>query len=339
MAHESPALRALAAPLLLAACGVADGDPRPPDYPPSFVFTAAGDYGFGQAASATLELIRPAGASFHLALGDLSYSPSGSESRWCDFVKARVGEAFPFQLVAGNHEDDFGGEGHITRFAECLPDRLGVIGRYPEQYYVDYGGLARIIVISADLTISGTHFFYGDDNEHYRWLAHAIDEARREGLSWVVVALHKSCISMGPYYCALYQELFDLLIDRRVDLVLHAHEHSYQRSHQLATRGRCAQVTVDRFDPACVAGEGTDGAYDRGEGTVSVIVGTAGGDLYEIDEEDSEAGYFAEWMAANRSPRHGLLSLTVSPSAIVGEFVGSTATSDFRDRFVIGEPE
>jgi hypothetical protein len=310
--------------------------PDPPSETTPFTFTAAGDYGFDNAAAATLELIRPAGADFHLALGDLSYSPTRPETDWCDFVTARVGEGFPFQLVAGNHEDDFGEDGHISRFAACLPDRIGVEGDYPAQYYFDYGGLARLIVVSPDLTIGGTHYFYGGDSEPYRWLADAIDGARRDGLRWVIVAMHKNCISMGAYYCNIYQELFDLLIERRVDLVLHAHEHSYQRSRQLATGPACAQVRVDDFDAACLAGEGSDDAYRRGEGTIFAIVASAGHVLYELDEGDPEAGYFAAWMGANYAPRRGLLGLTVSASTIVGEFLGSTATSDFADRFVIG---
>jgi hexosaminidase len=152
--------------------------PNPPSEttPFTFTFTAAGDYGFDDAAAATLELIRPAGADFHLALGDLSYSPTRLETDWRDFVTARVGE-------------------------------------------------------------------------------------------------------------------------------------------------------------------GSDDTYRSGEGTVFAIFGSAGQVLYELDERDPEAGYFAAWMGANHAPRRGLLSLTVSPSAIVGAFQGSTETSDFADRFVIGGGE
>ena len=65
-----------------------------------------------------------AGGAFHLALGDFSYGQL-SESAWCDFVKARVGAAFPFELVAGNHDADGSGDGHIDHFRVCLPHRLG----------------------------------------------------------------------------------------------------------------------------------------------------------------------------------------------------------------------
>src|SRR3712207_298033 len=81
----------------------------------SFVFTAAGDYGSSKDTTATLDLIARSGASFNLALGDLSYTDA-PESDWCRYVRSRVGDRFPFQLLAGNHEDDFGGDGHISEF-------------------------------------------------------------------------------------------------------------------------------------------------------------------------------------------------------------------------------
>jgi hypothetical protein len=44
----------------------------------------------------------------------------------------------PFELVAGNHEDD-GPDGLITKFDDCLPHRLGTLtGTYAKQYYFDY---------------------------------------------------------------------------------------------------------------------------------------------------------------------------------------------------------
>ncbi len=79
------------------------------------------------------------GAAFNLlALGDLSYSGIGTESAWCDYVKSKVGPTFPFQLIAGNHEEDGGEDDHSDNFAACLADRIGVTGTYDKQYYFDY---------------------------------------------------------------------------------------------------------------------------------------------------------------------------------------------------------
>lgn len=309
---------------------------RTPDTNPAggFVFTAVGDIGSNAEALATLDQIRPAKANFHLALGDLSYS-TATETVWCDLVKARVGPGFPFQLVPGNHEDDFGTDGHITRFAQCLPDRIGVTGEYPVQYYFDYQKLARVIIISPDLTIGGRHFYYGKGNADFKWVAGAIDNARTAGMPWVIVAMHKSCLSMGEYYCHIYADLMNLLVDRKVDLILQAHDHSYQRTKQLALNGSCKEILIDSFNKDCVVPNASRDSYVKGAGVVQVIVATGGGALYPLNTADTEAGYFARWMDAKTEPRKGLMRFEVNRDRISAAFVGSTSTSRFSDRFTI----
>lgn len=317
---------------ILAGCQGSTSEPPPKS--PSFVFAAAGDFGSVDSA-ATLELMSRSGAQFVLALGDLSYRGASSESTWCDFVKSKIGNDLPFELISGNHEDDYGEDGHIDNFAACLPDRLGVHGRYPQEYYFDYQGLARFIMISPDLTIDKQHYYYGDGNDHYNWVSSTIDEARGAKIPWVIVGMHKPCLSVGAYYCNIYADLFNLLIEKRVDLVLQAHEHNYQRSKQLASSAACPAVPVDSFNGACVTNGGNDGVYPRGAGTILVIAGTGGGELYDASPDDSEAGYFAKWMGANVNPRKGFMRYVVTSEEIRAEFVGSTATSDFADRFAI----
>ena len=333
----STALIALAAATSCRASS--ESTPQAPDPDSGFVFTAGGDYGSDEDATATLDLIARSGASFNLALGDLSYTDATEESAWCDHVRSRVGAEFPFQLTAGNHEDDFGEHGHISEFAACLPDKLSSVGSYPEEYYFDYQGLARFVMISPDLTIDGEHFFYGGANDHYDWVANAIDDARAAGIPWVVVGMHKNCLSVGEYYCNVYQELMSLLIEKKVDLVLQAHEHTYQRTRQLGASSSCPVVEVDSFDSDCVVDDGEDDSYTKGAGTVFVVTWAAGAELYDVNPDDPEAGYFVEWMGANSDPRKGFVESTVSETDLAVEFVGSTATSDFADEFAIGEPE
>ncbi len=286
-------------------------------------------------SDATLRGMAEADVDFVVALGDLSYSGPGSEPEWCAYAESFFPTDFPFQILAGNHEDDFGGDGHISRFANCLPDRMDAVGAYGIQYYFDYENLVRFILVSPDLTVDGQHYYYGDNSEQYRWLAEMIDDARDSGIPWVIVGMHKSCLSMGPYHCDIYQDLLSLLVEKKVGLVLHGHEHNYQRTHQLATGPACEIVEVDAFNPGCVVDDGTDHLYPKGAGLVSVIVGTAGGDLYDIDLTDTEAGYFASWTAGNINPRKGFLEVMVSRAELVATFVGTTPTSDYTDSFTI----
>src|SRR5919202_25608 len=127
-----------------------------------------------------------------------------------------------------------------------------------------------------------------------------------------------------------------LLVEKKVDLVLHAHDHTYQRTRQLATSSSCPAVEIDSFDKNCVIDDGEDNVYTKGAGAVFVVAGTAGADLFDVDNSDPEAGYFVKWMGANRDPRKGFMRFAVSSTEISAEFVGYTTTSSFTDEFTIG---
>lgn len=312
------------------------GDPvAEPSPRGAVVFTAAGDAGMGKDARATFDVVGKVRPDFHLALGDHSYAGRGSEPRWCQMVTDKVGRDVPIQLVAGNHEDDSGQDGHIGNFARCLPDRMSSEGEYATQYWFDVRDRVRVIVISPDLTIDGHHYYYGEQNEHYRWLSDVIDQARTAGIRWVVVAMHKNCLSIGEYYCNIYQDLLNLLVSKNVDLVLQAHDHTYQRTKQLGLSSSCPVLSLDSFNPACVVGHAGEGRYGKGAGAVFVVVGTAGGRLYRLNDGDPDAGYMAKTMGANREPRKGVLKVVATADELRGQFLGSTDTSGFGDRFTI----
>jgi hypothetical protein len=116
------------------------------------------------------------GASFFLAIGDLSYDQVTPESAWCSYVKQRVGATYPFELLVGNHEEKTSGpDGFIDNYAACLPDRLGVTGQYGHQYYFDYpptAPLARFILIDPDLNrgSSTANYCTSGDTANCDWL-------------------------------------------------------------------------------------------------------------------------------------------------------------------------
>ena len=303
---------------------------------------AAGDFGIEAAGVATLEAMAKLKPDVYLALGDFSYAGPTSAPRFCDLVRSKIGPVAPFEIVSGNHEEDPGEDGPLDDFSRCLPDRLHAEGDYGRQYYVDLGRLVRFIMISPDLTIDGVHYYYGESddgraNTRLGWLRATIDQARAAGIEWIVVGMHKNCISVGIYYCDVYQDLFSTLIDKKVDLVLSGHDHTYQRSKQItAPRNRCNTVIVDRFDPDCVVDD--DDSYRQGAGTTFVVSGAAGAPLYPLNANDPEAGYFAATMGNNSGNRHGFTNLTISPRKLAVRFVGS-APGSFADRFEIASED
>lgn len=315
----------------------------------SFSFSAAGDHGStsNSNTAASLNTLAGSGVNFHLGVGDMNYMSPGNETVWCDYVKSKVGATFPFQIVSGNHESD-GLNGLIDNFARCLPNRMSnsVIGSSPagtspsytsaygKEYYFDYPStnpLARIIMISPGLSFSnGGTYDYVVGNSHYSWLSNAIDSARALGIKWIVVGMHKNCITAGVKPCEIKPDLMNLLLNKRVDLILQGHEHDYQRSKQLT----CA--TVDSYNASCVADDGSDNIYTKGAGTVFVIVGTFGQGQVNINTGDKEAPYFAKFEGANINQTYGFMKFTISESHISAQFIRS-AGGTFSDSFSISD--
>jgi len=302
--------------------------------PGSFTFDAAGDFGANTNTSAVLNAVPGSGADFFLGVGDLSYSEVTPESAWCDFVTSRVGATFPFELVAGNHEDN-GPDGQIANFAACLPDRIGgLTGSYAKEYYFDYpvsSPLARVINISPNLAFPGEATYqYTVGSAHYTWLSNAIDSARAAGIPWVIVSMHENCIKAGSTACEIGTDLQNLLVAKKVDLVLQGHTHTYQRSKQLALGPACPSVTNTAYDADCVVNDGSTGSYTKGAGYVLVISGTGGDSNGSVSTSDPDSQYFAKLNGAS----YGFTKFTVSATQLSAQFVAAVGT--FSDSFTIG---
>ena len=314
---------------------------------PSFSFGAVGDHGSNSNSTALLRHVGSAGLGFFQSLGDLSYDTIAAPA-WCQLVKDNLnagagrpagdafGETYPFSLVQGNHDtaelDQFVGP-------TCLPDRLGTVpapqSGYGRNYYLDYPAqapLARFIMTSPGLGSS-----YSAGSPLHQWLGSTIDQARASGIRWVIVANHLNHITMATKTSEIPAAFFDLVVQKKVDVLLQAHDHTYQRSKQLALGPGCATVPVGTVDQDCIVDDGGDGSYTGGQGTVLVIAGSGGHSLYQVNPADPEAGYFATSMGQNSQPSIGYARFTVSASSISSQFV-PTGGGPYRDSFRIDAP-
>lgn len=322
----------LAAAVLLTAVALpvssAPGDP-------TVRFSAAGDFSSSAAAQSVFSTIGGLDNDLHLALGDLSYGAVGAEQQWCDLVKTGVGEGYPFQLLSGNHESN-GQNGNINDFSACLPNQLpGVRGTYGRQYFVDVpqaAPLVRFVNISPDLPFPDSTWSYAAGSPRYLWTAAAIDSARAAGIPWVVVSMHKPCLSLGDYACDPGAALLNLLVDKKVDLVLSGHEHLYQRTKQLATRPGCTAISPGAFSSACVVD--SDDSLLKGAGTVFATVGTGGINLRNVNAADPEVGYFVSSSGLNQNPTWGVLDVSATATRLDASFVRASGGT-FTDAFTI----
>jgi PKD repeat protein len=303
-------------------------------------FTAVGDFGSNDNTRAVLAGMKAQAPDLALALGDLSYGAVGAEQAWCDLVTQQVGAGFPFELIAGNHESN-GQNGHVNDFSACLPNQLpGLVGTYGRQWYVDVpqvDPLVRFVMVSPGIPFTDSVWSYAAGTPRYNWTVTAIDGARANGIPWVVVGAHKPCYSMGTYGCEIGADFADMLISKRVDLVLHGHEHFYQRSHQLGTGTGCATVAAGSFDADCVTDD--DATMNQGLGTVFATSGLGGQEQRDVNLSDTEAGYFPTASARNQSPSYGFLDVKVTADDLVARFV-PVGSATYTDAFSIhrGDP-
>jgi PKD repeat protein len=301
-------------------------------------FTASGDFSSSANAQAVLAGVDAINPDLHLALGDLSYGTTGQEQAWCDLVTQKVGAGFPFELISGNHESN-GENGNINDFSACLPNQLpGVVGSYGRQYYVDVpegAPLVRFVMISPGLPFSDGVWSYAAGTPRYNWTASAIDGARTANIPWVVVGMHMPCLSIGQYTCDPGADLLNLLVNKRVDLVLTGHDHVYQRTHQLALGAGCSALVPGAFSSGCIAD--SDPSMVKGAGTVFATVGTGGTAMYNINPADSEAGYFAAAQGLNSNPTWGSLDVSVTATQLTASFARA-AGGTFTDSFTLGPP-
>jgi hypothetical protein len=297
-----------------------------------FTFTAAGDYSQTRYTNANLTFMKTSGAAFNLALGDFSYtSPvTGSVAdAWSAYASGNMGAGLPFEIVPSDHDVSA-----LSNYAADLPDRLSSSGTYAQQYFFDYQGIARFIMIDPG-QIPG--YYYTRGSAGYRWVSSTIDSARAAGIRWVIVSMYDDCFSLGSKHCSK-DDLLNLLVSKKVDLVLHAHKHDYQASKQLAFNGTtCTSLTTASYNAACVVN--VTQSMVRGQGTVIVITGTGGATpQLSINPADPALQYFRASNGAGTNVTWGVTQITISPTQLTNRFVpvkGVKGSGTFTDTFTI----
>ena len=119
-----------------------------------------------------------------------------------------------------------------------------------------------------------------------------------------------------------------MLVQKKVDLIIQAHDNAYERSKQLALNPTtCPKMTTDGsgyavYNSGCVVDAGT-GNYTRGAGSVVVVQGAWIDDLYGVGNGASntqnvaEAPYFAKLMGHNTAGNGlGFTKYTISAGSI-----------------------
>jgi hypothetical protein len=297
----------------------------PPPPPPAATFTVAGDIGGDpDRAGEVFTSMASIDPDFFLLLGDHSYREIEPESAWCDWAKSYFPPAFPIQTIVGNHEDDGRVDGFIRNFTACIPDRMHSIGDYGVQYYFDTGPV-RVIMIAADIPVDGVTYRYDRPGPHRDWLLAAVDEAEANG-QWTIIGMHKVCITTGNKSCEIGEATINDLITHGADLIVHGHDHDYQRTHQLSC------VEEDTTNPACVAD--TDSTLQAENGAVIAITGWVGRSGTKVSWTDPEAGYFHTIAGPNHDGwSRGYLTINATTTTLTATWTSTNAPNT--DTFTI----
>lgn len=254
-------------------------------------FVAAADFGLAATGTNVMRAMGGAQPTFTHLLGDFAYvETSAGAAKFCANANAAL-PGMANEMLMGNHDPS-----QAAAYLKCLPDRIGATGpAYGWQYVIDQGPV-RIIATSPGLNRSGLRT-YNAGTAEYNWVAKQIDAARAAG-KWVVVSMHKPCISVGLHQCIATspnyapRELTNLLLSKRVDVVISGHDHNYSRTHQITgsvpSPTRATLTTVDR-----------DGSFVAGKGTVFLVLGNGGYNPRGIVSNTFTASMAKSWSGAS----------------------------------------
>lgn len=277
--------------LLLTACGGGNSTPTspttpspPPTTPPvapvTAVLVGAGDIALcgSPGAGATANLLDGIDGTI-VAIGDLAYM-SGTEQ---EFLKCYD----PFwghhrsrtRPIPGNHE-------YMTQagapYYAYFGDRAGAPGA---GYYSYRAGSWLVLAFNSNIPLRA-------GSQQYEW---ARAELRSETGKCVAAYVHHPPFSSGPNGpCSDVRDLWGLLNEYGVELLLSGHDHIYER-----------------FAP-----QDASGRLDLARGVRQFVVGTGGHELYRFErlQANSEARY-AGW---------GVLKLTLGPESYTWDFIPTT---------------
>ena len=340
--RTSIAVRLLTTTLLLGGSALAWAPP-PADSADTFTFAAAGDFALGGNFQATAAAVQVHAPAFLITLGDLSYTVDG-ERAWCQYW-----QDLSFKnllLLAGNHDTGESLGGNIDKYLKHCgnPFDKRIVGTYTRQYYLDYpfeAPFARFILITPGIggDTGGLDTDYREGSAGFKFTAAAIDEARTRGIKWIVVGMHKNYVSTmekkNEVSVDAGQTFFTMLLNKKVDVILQAHEHGYERTKQVTTNpSTCPTLPFKTFQSTCIVD--SDDALVKGAGTVIQVIGTGGKDMRNLEPGKPVYKYFVERFAYQDVEAFGFGSFAMTPTRLAFTYVRSRGAA-FADSYTISE--
>ncbi|MDW0152752.1 MAG: purple acid phosphatase [Nitrososphaeraceae archaeon] len=272
----------------------------------SFNFAAAGDFGCTSNTRKTVENMKKNDPELVLPLGDLSYQKSAN--CWFDIMSPLKNKIF---ITLGFHDVN-DGQAKLDQFVKSF--------ELDKPYYsFDYGKVHFLVMASESPFANGS--------DQYKFVKQDLEETtNKKDVNWIIVTSYKPFYSSPSKHTgekelrSVYHPLFEKY---GVDLVLHAHNHNYQRTYPISFNPN------DGSEPIVKHNFTTD-YNDHTVGTIFATIGTGGESFYPLD---GTAPYMATQL-----DRFGFLNIEIDNgnphTLLTGSFLDNTG-SEIRDYFTI----
>lgn len=277
-------------------------------------FAAAGDWSCNPASQRTVNLIKDNNPDLVLALGDFSYQKG--TGCWFKMMSPLVNKT---KIVIGEHDYDTNNNTRLMDYVNKF--------NLTNPYYSFNQGNVHFLAMSSIIPFSNQTVQYGllrDESNQHDFISNDLYVAsQNESIHWIVVYLYK------PMYTSLsrhlsqdsLRDIYHSLLDYYgVDFVLQAHNHNYQRSYPL----RFNQTNSS----APIITDSNNSVYINPNGTIFMVVGTAGANQYKLL---GKAPYIA-----TQFERYGFVNIDVvnNGTKLVGTFYDSL-DGKAKDNFTI----
>lgn len=210
-----------------------------------------------------------------LLLGDLAY-PNGTATDFRRCFDPDYGRFMSrFRPGPGNHEYDVAGaDGYFNYFGRSAgPDRTG--------YYAFRAGSWQVLVLNSSVPIAR-------GSVQYQW----VREQLQQRTYCTMATVHHPFDGSGAHGQTPYlRDVWQLLGENGVDVMLNGHDHNYER----------------------IAPQNADRVYDPARGLRQFTVGTGGAPLYPMSRKTANSEVFLQtW---------GVLRMTLRPTLYEWEFL------------------
>jgi hypothetical protein len=266
--------------------------PGTTETPVNFTIAFIGDQGLGADARAVLALIESERADAVLHQGDFDYDDD--PAAWEAQIDAVLGPDFPYFASAGNHDDTAFDtlDGYQDRL-EARMHRLGIpwSGDLGVQSTLHYQGIF-VVLTAPDV-------FGAGDGWHDLFIRDAL---AADDSIWSISSWHKNMADMqvggksNETGWGVYEES-----RRGGAIIATAHEHSYSRTHLMASFPD--QVVASTDEPLVLSADAPATSADEGR-SFAFVSGLGGA---SIRDQERDGAWWASIYTSNQGARPGAL--------------------------------